>query len=165
MAETTVVGTSVVRTDAAAKVRGGAVFGVDVRFGGMLVGKTLRAGVPHARIVNLDTSAASKVPGVRAIVTGRDCSRRHGLFQKDQPALAIDRVRYAGEVVASGVRMRLAFPSEHYEEEYGAVRRYLPEELTLDRATIAAVAEGQRTPQVRELLCKRIVLDMPERYY
>jgi len=51
--------------------------------------------------VNLDTSAAAKVPGVRAIVTGQDCSRRHGLFQKDQPALAIDCVRYAGEVVAA----------------------------------------------------------------
>jgi CO/xanthine dehydrogenase Mo-binding subunit len=101
MSETGVIGRSVVRTDAAAKVRGGATYGVDVRFGGMLVGKTLRAGIPHARIVKLDTSAAAKVPGVRAIVTGRDWSRRHGLFQKDQPALAIDRVRYAGEVVAA----------------------------------------------------------------
>ena len=101
MADTVVVGKSVVRTDAAAKVRGGAMYGVDVRFGGMLVGKTLRAGIPHARIVNLDMSAAAKVPGVRAIVTGQDCSRRHGLFQKDQPALAIDRVRYAGEVIAA----------------------------------------------------------------
>jgi carbon-monoxide dehydrogenase large subunit len=101
MAETVVVGKSVVRTDAAAKARGGALYGVDVRFGGMLVGKTLRAGIPHARIVNLDTSAAARVPGVRAIVTGGDCSRRHGLFQKDQPALAIDQVRYAGEVVAA----------------------------------------------------------------
>ena len=101
MEETILVGKSVVRTDAAAKVRGGAVYGVDVRFGGMLAGKTLRAGIPHARIVHLDTSAASMVPGVRAIVTGRDCARRHGLFQKDQPALAVDRVRYAGEVVAA----------------------------------------------------------------
>ena len=98
---TVVVGKSVVRTDAVAKVRGGAMYGVDVRFGSMLVGKTLRAGIPHARIANLDTSAAARVPGVRAIVTGKDCSRRHGLFQKDQPALAVDRVRYAGEVVAA----------------------------------------------------------------
>jgi carbon-monoxide dehydrogenase large subunit len=101
MADTAVVGTSVVRTDAAAKVRGGATFGVDVRFAGMLVGKTLRAGIPHARILHVDTSAAAAVPGVRAIVTGQDCARRHGLFQKDQPALAVDRVRYAGEVVAA----------------------------------------------------------------
>ena len=43
--EPVVVGKSVVRTDAAAKARGGAMYGVDVRFGGMLVGKTLRAGI------------------------------------------------------------------------------------------------------------------------
>jgi uncharacterized protein YbaR (Trm112 family) len=72
---------------------------------------------------------------------------------------------YAGEDLAMGLRMRLAFPSVDYEDEYGAVRRYLPEELTLDRATVDAVSEGRRTPQVRELLKKRIVLDMPERYY
>ena len=72
---------------------------------------------------------------------------------------------YAGEDRGTQMRMRLAFPSEHYEEEYGAVRRYLPEELTLDRATVDAVSEGQRTPQVRELIRRRIVLDMPARYY
>src|SRR5215831_11210672 len=98
---TQVVGTSVTRVDAVAKATGGAVYGVDVRFGGMLVARTLRAGLPHARIVRLDTDAAARVPGVRAIITGRDCARRHGLLVKDQPALAVDRVRYAGEVVAA----------------------------------------------------------------
>ena len=51
------------------------------------------------------------------------------------------------------------------EQALAIVRRYLPEELTLDRETVEAVAEGRRTPQVRELLRRRIVLDMPERYY
>lgn len=98
---TTVVGTSVTRVDAAQKATGAAQYGVDVRFAGMLVGRTLRAGVPHARIVRLDTREAARVPGVRAIVTGRDFPRLHGPLAKDQPALAIDRVRYAGEVVAA----------------------------------------------------------------
>jgi carbon-monoxide dehydrogenase large subunit len=98
---TRIVGTSAPRVDAVAKAMGGATFGVDVRFPGMLVGRLLRAGVPHARIVHVDTSAAEKLPGVRAILTGRDSSRLHGLFVKDQPALAIDRVRYAGEAVAA----------------------------------------------------------------
>lgn len=97
----TVVGSSVARVDAIAKVTGAAVYGVDVRLPGMLVGRTLRAGVPHARITRLDISQAWKVPGVRAIVTGRDYPRLHGLIVKDQPALAIDKVRYAGEVVAA----------------------------------------------------------------
>ncbi len=72
---------------------------------------------------------------------------------------------YATERVGSGLRMRLAFPSEDYEEEYGACRRYLPEEVTLDREVMEAVEEGKRTPQVLELLRRRIMLDMPERYY
>jgi carbon-monoxide dehydrogenase large subunit len=100
-APTLVVGHSVPRVDVVAKATGGAVYGVDVRFPGMLVGRVLRAGVPHARITRLDTTAAAALPGVRAIVTGADCARRHGLFVKDQPALAVDRVRYAGEAVAA----------------------------------------------------------------
>ncbi len=99
--ETKVVGASVPRVDTVAKATGSAVYGVDVRFADMLVGRTLRAGVPHARIVHLDVSAAEQVPGVRAIVTGRDYPKRHGPLVKDQPALALDRVRYAGEVVAA----------------------------------------------------------------
>ena len=72
---------------------------------------------------------------------------------------------YAIEPMETGIRMRLAFPSEDYEAEYGACRRYLPEELTLDRATVETIGHGRRTPQIRELLRKRIVLDLPERYY
>src|SRR5439155_18519992 len=95
------VGKTVLRVDAAVKVIGAAVYGVDVRFPGMLHGKVLRAGVPHARIVNVDLSRAWEVTGVRAIVTGRDHQRLHGPMIKDQPALAVDRVRYAGEIVAA----------------------------------------------------------------
>jgi len=95
------VGKSVPRVDAAAKVTGAALYGVDVRFPGMLHGKVLRAGVPHARILELDVSGAWEVAGVRAVVTGRDHDRRHGPMIKDQPALAVDRVRYAGEIVAA----------------------------------------------------------------
>jgi len=96
-----VVGKPVPRVDAVAKVTGAALYGVDVRFAGMLHGKVLRAGVPHARIVGLDVSGAWEVPGVRAVVTGRDHARLHGPMIKDQPALAVDRVRYAGEIVAA----------------------------------------------------------------
>lgn len=95
------VGRSAPRVDTVAKATGRAVYGVDLRFPGMLVARTLRAGVPHARIVHLDATAARQVPGVRAVVTGQDYPRRHGPLLKDQPALALDRVRYAGEVVAA----------------------------------------------------------------
>ena len=72
---------------------------------------------------------------------------------------------YAQEAEGGGVRLRLRFPSEDYEEEYGASRRYLPEEVTVDRATRDALGRGERTAEVAELLRRRIVLEMPKRYY
>ncbi len=95
------VGTSLLRKDAVAKAMGSATYGVDVRVPGMLVGRMLRAGIPHARIVDIDTSAAERIPGVRAVLTGRDHDRLHGPLVADQPALAIDRVRWEGEAVAA----------------------------------------------------------------
>lgn len=95
------VGQPVVRVDAPAKVAGTATYGVDVEAPGMLVGKVLRAGVPHALITRLDVGGAWEVPGVRAVVTGRDHEVLHGPLMKDQPPMAIDRVRFAGEAVAA----------------------------------------------------------------
>lgn len=95
------VGSPELRTDAVAKATGGATFGVDVQVPGMLVGRVLRAGIPHARINGVDTTAAEQVPGVKAVLTGRDYPRRHGPLVADQPALALDRVRYEGEIVAA----------------------------------------------------------------
>ena len=63
-----------------------------------------------------------------------------------------------------GVRMKLVFPSPDYEDEYGACRRYLPEEVTIDVGVMDAVAEGRRTPEVQSLLSRRIVLELPKRY-
>lgn len=95
------VGRSVVRVDAAEKVLGTAVYGVDVELPGMLETRFLRAGIPHAEIVDIDVSGAWEVPGVRAVITGREHQRLHGPLIKDQPALAADRVRYPGEIVAA----------------------------------------------------------------
>jgi hypothetical protein len=71
---------------------------------------------------------------------------------------------YASESIGAKTRLRLRFPSDDYEEEYGACRRYLPEEITLERPVVEAVAAGSRSPEVVELLDRRIVLDVPPRY-
>ncbi len=96
-----VVGRPVPRVDAHPKVTGSVAYGIDLRLPGMLHGKLLRAGIPHARILSLDASGAWDVPGVRAVVTGADHPRLHGPLIKDQPAFAVDKVRYAGEIVAA----------------------------------------------------------------
>jgi CO/xanthine dehydrogenase Mo-binding subunit len=95
------VGGRISRVDAHDKVTGNAVYGFDVDLPGMLHGATLRSPVPHARIVDVDVSEAMKAPGVRAVVTGKDFPFTFGGAVKDQPFLAIDRVRYIGEAVAA----------------------------------------------------------------
>ena len=97
----TLVGRTVTRVDAVGKATGSAAYGVDVSLPGMLHAKVLRCGVPHARIVRLDTSRAKALRGVRVVLTGEDVPVRHGPIIKDRPALALDKVRYAGEIVAA----------------------------------------------------------------
>ncbi len=66
------VGTRPVRPDGVDKVTGRAAFGADYQLPGMLSGAVLRSPHAHARIKSIDVSAARKLPGVLAIVTGQD---------------------------------------------------------------------------------------------
>ncbi|MGE0766576.1 MAG: xanthine dehydrogenase family protein molybdopterin-binding subunit [Hyphomicrobiaceae bacterium] len=67
-----VVGTRPVRPDGADKVTGRAKYGADHNVAGQLVGKVLRSPHPHARIKSIDTSAATALPGVKAVITRDD---------------------------------------------------------------------------------------------
>ena len=67
-----VLGTRPVRHDGVDKVTGRAVYGNDVQLPGLIHGKILRSPYAHARIRSIDTSAAEKLPGVRAVVTSAD---------------------------------------------------------------------------------------------
>ncbi len=98
---TAYVGTRAPRVDSVDKVTGGAVYANDLTMSGMLHGAVLRSPHPHARIVEIDVSRAQVAPGVEAVVTGRDFPRLFGSAIKDQPFLAIDRVRYVGEPVVA----------------------------------------------------------------
>ncbi len=84
------------------KVTGAFVYGSDLRCDGMLWGATCRSPLPYARVTAIDTSAAAAIPGVVAVLTSCDVpgKNRFGLNVDDQPVLAEDVVRYAGEPVA-----------------------------------------------------------------
>ncbi|HET9712506.1 MAG TPA: xanthine dehydrogenase family protein molybdopterin-binding subunit [Pyrinomonadaceae bacterium] len=56
------------RVDGPLKVTGAARYTYDQRLPGMLYGRILRCPHGHARVTKLDTEAASKIPGVKAIV-------------------------------------------------------------------------------------------------
>ena len=63
------------------------------------------------------------------------------------------------------VTLRLRFPSEDYEQEYGACRQYLPETVMLDAAALAALESGQLSAELRELVRRRVLVDLPRNYY
>jgi xanthine dehydrogenase YagR molybdenum-binding subunit len=66
--ELAVIGKSAPRQDGRAKVTGGVRFTADISLPGMLHARILRSPLPHARLRSIDTSAAARHPGVRAIL-------------------------------------------------------------------------------------------------
>ncbi|MCX7965430.1 MAG: xanthine dehydrogenase family protein molybdopterin-binding subunit [Syntrophorhabdaceae bacterium] len=100
------IGKRIPRIDGPAKATGSAKYTTDIYFPDMLVAKMLRSPLPHAKILNIDISKAKRVPGVKAIITGKDAwDIKHGFvetprYPADQYCLANDRVRYIGEEVA-----------------------------------------------------------------
>lgn len=107
MSEYAVVGKGLPKIDAMEKAMGTAKYSVDVALPGTLHGKILRSPYPHARILHIDTSAAERLPGVKAVVTGKDVSHmRYGFvdtprYPADQYPLAQDKARYIGDEIAA----------------------------------------------------------------
>ena len=95
------VGKSVPRVDAKVKVTGEARYTVDVSFPNMLWGRLLRSPLAHARILHIDTSRAEKVPGVKAVITGKDTPFTYGVSHMDQKPLHMNKVRHVGNAIAA----------------------------------------------------------------
>lgn len=84
------------------KVSGKAIFAGDMQAEGTLVGKFLRSQVSHARIKNIRTERAAQLPGVLAVVTGKDFPDVYGgRVVRDEQAMARNKIRYLGEAVAA----------------------------------------------------------------
>ncbi len=96
------IGGSPLRPDGTLKVKGEFAYSSDLWHEDMLWGMALRSPHPRANILSVDISEAMKTPGVYAVLTHEDIpgSKFYGLDIQDQPALAIDKVRYHGEAIA-----------------------------------------------------------------
>lgn len=118
-----VIGTRPIRHDGADKVTGRAVYTNDLQLAGMLHGKIVRSPHAHARVKNIDTSAAEKLPGVMAVVTAADLpdlrdkiadlgEGRVNLAHLGANCLAHQKALYRGQAVAA-----VAATSPHIAEE------------------------------------------------
>jgi CO/xanthine dehydrogenase Mo-binding subunit len=100
------VGTDAPRVDGPAKVTGAAQYTADVELPGLVYAKVARSVYPHANIVRIDVTRAAQLPGVVTVLTRDDLKGINPYFGpvvKDQPIVAIDKVRYVGDIVAAVV--------------------------------------------------------------
>jgi len=98
-----VIGKPFRKVDARAKCIGQTRFADDIVLPRMLFAKLLRSHVPHAIIKSIDVSRALKLPGVIAVITGKEMPILYGILpvSQDEHALCIDRVRFIGDPVAA----------------------------------------------------------------
>jgi CO/xanthine dehydrogenase Mo-binding subunit len=103
MAELSVVGKNVTKIEAVSKVTGKLKYASEEGIGvpGMLCGKVLFSPHAHAKILNINISKASRLKGVRAVLTGKDTpNNRTGMLIDDRHVLCHETVRFVGDAVA-----------------------------------------------------------------
>ena len=99
-----VLNTRLPRVDARAKATGDARYADDLSMSNMLYGAVLHSPLAHAKILNIDTSEAKKLPGVKDIITAKEAgSIKFGVSpaRYDETMFCVDKVRYVGDEVAA----------------------------------------------------------------
>jgi 4-hydroxybenzoyl-CoA reductase subunit alpha len=99
-----IVGQNLPKIDAWAKVVGETKYADDMVLPRLAHGKLLRSPHPHALIRRIDTARARALPGVYAVITGRDLPPvKFGILpvSQDEEALCVDKVRMVGDAVAA----------------------------------------------------------------
>ena len=98
-----VIGKPLPGVNAVAKVTGRAIYADDMLPSRTLHCRILRSPHPHARIVSIDTSAARRIQGVKAVITGADLPIKFGILPvtQDERALEHEKVRYVGDPIAA----------------------------------------------------------------
>jgi 4-hydroxybenzoyl-CoA reductase subunit alpha len=97
------VGARTRKVDGFAKATGATQYTDDIQLPRMLHARIKRSTRAHARLVKVDTSAALAMPGVVAVLTGKDLPEKYGVipWTRDEQALCTDKVRYVGDAIAA----------------------------------------------------------------
>jgi uncharacterized protein YbaR (Trm112 family) len=71
---------------------------------------------------------------------------------------------YAMEASGGTLHLRLQFPNQDYEDEYGAARQYLPAEAAVRAADLDALRAGRVPGALADLIDRRVIVDLPPHY-
>jgi 4-hydroxybenzoyl-CoA reductase alpha subunit len=98
-----IIGKANRKVDALKKVTGQTLYTGDMALPRMVHCKILRSIHPHARIKFIDITAAEALPGVKAVMIGRDLPTQYGILpvSEDEESLAVEKVRFVGDPVAA----------------------------------------------------------------
>src|SRR5438067_891005 len=106
------IGRSTPRVDGAMKVSGQAQYTSDFQFSGTLYAVPVEATIASGKVRKLDTAAAEKMPGVRAVIHRQNIGKifrstlgqgMEGICEERRPPFEDDVVRYYGQYVALAV--------------------------------------------------------------
>ena len=108
---TQMIGSSIKRVEDPRFITGKGMYTDDIKLPGMVHAAFVRSPYAHATISSIDVSAAQAMPGVVAVYTGQDMADAGvgsvpcgwllpGLIIPPHPPIAVNRVRYVGEIVA-----------------------------------------------------------------
>jgi carbon-monoxide dehydrogenase large subunit len=120
------LGHSVKRKEDLRLIQGKGNFVDDVQLPGMVYGQVVRSPFAHARIKSINVANAMSLPGVLAVITGKDLEKAGlawmpTLFHDRQMVLAVDKVLFQAQEVAFVVaedRYTAADAAELVEVEY-----------------------------------------------
>jgi 4-hydroxybenzoyl-CoA reductase subunit alpha len=144
-----IIGKPFRKVDARAKCVGQTKFADDIVLPRMLFCKLLRSHLPHALIKSIDVSKALALPGVFAVITGKDLPVPYGILpvSQDEHALCIEKVRFIGDPVAAvaAVDEDVAFDAMNLiEVEYEPLNTIstIEEAVMIDEPRIHDYGEG-----------------------
>jgi len=104
MSDYSVLNSRARKVDALDKATGRALYIDDMKLPGMLYGATLHSPLAHAKILNIDTSKALSLPGVKSVITAKEAGLvKFGVSpaRYDETVFCHDKVRFVGDEVAA----------------------------------------------------------------
>lgn len=156
----TILNSRLPRIDAPAKATGQAIFTDDISMPGMLYGAILQSPIAHGRILNIDTSSAKRLPGVKAVITHEDAGPiKYGVSpaRYDETIFCIDKVRYIGDEIAA-----VAAVSQETAQEAISLIKVDYEELPVLLDPFEAMSEG--SPLIHEDFTRNINAEVHQEF-